>query len=269
MRGLPILALLLAGTAITPTQARARPPEQSTAAGSMAIEMSSGVDYEEGDYGTGQKIRKTSVPVAVKITSGRLQLAASLPYTRLEAPSNVVTGGGLLGLPIIVDPTKPPGGKQRRQGIGDLTLGATYAIPTSAVDVALSGEVKLPTAGKNLGTGRTDYAIAAEASKRIGNVTPFVGVGYTMPGDPDGYSLRNSLSLRGGVAANLGERTRAYVAYSHSQSVSESLPDEQQITTGINTAVTKGLSVGVYGAAGLSEGAADVGAGIRLGFRIR
>lgn len=268
MRALPSLALLLTGIAIAPTEAPGQSPGQSAAGRSMAVEASTGVDYEEGDYGTGQRIRKVSVPAAVKITSGRLQLAASLPYTRLDAPSNVVTGGGLLGLPI-VDPTKPPGGRSRREGIGDLTLGAAYAVPTPVVDVALSGEVKLPTAGKNLGTGMTDYAIAAEASKRIGNVTPFVGVGYTMPGDPDGFSLRNSLSLRGGVAANLSEGTRAYVAYSHSQSISESLPDEQQVTTGVNTAVAKGLSLGVYGAAGLSKGAPDVGAGIRLGVRIR
>lgn len=268
MRGLPFLALLIS-TAIGPTQARAQPPEQSGAGGSMAVEASTGLDFEEGDYGTGQRVRKLTVPASVKVTSGRLQLAATLPYTRLEGPGNVVTGGGLLGLPIIIDPTKPPGGRSRREGLGDLTLGAAYAVPTPAVDVTLSGEAKLPTAGKKLGTGKTDYAIAAEASKSIGNVTPFVGVGYSMPGDPSGYSLRNSLSLRGGIAAKLGERTRGYVAYSHSQSVSESLPDEQQITTGVNTAVAKGLSLGVYGSAGLSEGAPDVGAGIRLGVRIR
>lgn len=269
MRGLPFLALLISGTVIAPTEARAQEPGQSAAGGSMAAEASTGLDFEEGDYGTGQKVRKLTVPASVKVTSGRLQLAASLPYTRLEGPDNVVTGGGLLGLPIIVDPTKPPGGRSRREGFGDLTLGSSYAVPTPVVDVTLSGEVKLPTAGKKLGTGKTDYAIAAEASKSIGNVTPFVGIGYSMPGDPSGYALRNSLSLRGGIAAKLGERTRGYVAYSHSQSVSGSLPDEQQITTGVNTAVTKGLSLGVYGSAGLSEGAPDVGAGIRLGVRIR
>ena len=267
MRGLPMLAILISGTALVPMQARAQELQQTDAL--MAVEASTGLDYEEGDYGTDQKVSKLSVPATVKFAAGSLQLAASLPYMRLEGPSNVVVGGGLLGLPIIVDPTTPPGGRIRREGIGDLTLGASYAIPTMVADFTLSGEVKLPTADKNLGTGKTDFALAAEVSRSVGNVTPFVGVSYTMPGEPDGFSLRNSLSLRGGIAARLGERTRGYVAYSRAQSVSESLPDEQQVTTGVDTAVARGLSLGVYGTAGLSEGAPDAGAGIRLGVRIK
>lgn len=267
MRGLPLLAILISGTALVPMQAGAQDPQQTGAP--MAVETSTGLDYEEGDYGTDQKISRLSVPATVKVTTGRLQLAASLPYMRIEGPGNVVVGGGLLGLPIIVDPTIPPGGRIRREGVGDLTLGASYAVPTRVADLTLSGEAKLPTAGKNLGTGKTDFALAAEVSKSLGNVTPFVGVSYTMPGDPDGFSLRNSLSLRGGIAARLGERTRGYVAYSRAQSVSDSLPDEQQVTTGVDTAVARGLSLGVYGTAGLSEGAPDAGAGIRLGVRIK
>lgn len=269
MRGLPLLAILISGTASVAVEARTQEPRQTETEASTAVETSIGVDYEQGDYGTGQKVRKLSAPATVRVSSGRFQLAASLPYTRLEAPGNVVAGGGLLGLPIIVDPTKPAGERITREGIGDLTLGAFYAIPASAINVTLSGEVKLPTAARNLGTGRTDYAIGAEASRNIGNVMPFVGIGYTMPGDPEGYSLRNSLSLRAGLAARLGEYTRGFVAYSHSQSVSESLPDEQKVTSGINTAVAKGLSLGVYGSAGLSDGAPDVGAGVRLGVRIK
>lgn len=269
MRGLPLLAVLILGTTPAAVQAGGQEPRPAEAESAASVEGFTGVEYEGGRYGTGRKISKINVPTTVKASSGRLQLAASLPYTRIEGPGNVVAGGGLLGLPIIVDPTKSAGGRRSREGIGDLMLGASYAIPTSAINLTLSGEVKLPTAAKDLGTGRTDYAIAAEASRSIGKVTPFVGIGYTVPGDPEGYSLRNSLSLRAGVAASLGERTRGYVAYSHSQSVSASLPDEEEVTSGLNTAVTKRLSLGVYGTAGLSDGAPDVGAGVRLGFRIR
>lgn len=269
MRGLPLLAILISATASGALEARTQEPRQTEAEPSTGLEASVGADYEEGDYGTDQKIRKLTAPATVKVYAGRFQLAASLPYTRIEGPGNVVTGGGLLGLPIIIDPTKPAGERTSRDGIGDLTLGASYAIPASAINVTLSGEVKLPTAAKDLGTGRTDYAMAVEASRNIGNVTPFVGVGYTVPGDPDGYSLRNSLSLRAGLAARLGDHTQGYVAYSHSQSLSESLPDEQKVTSGLNTGVGKGLALGVYGTAGLSDGAPDVGAGIRLGLRIK
>jgi hypothetical protein len=266
MRGLPLLAILVSCTALGPVQANSQEAPQTKS--STAIEASTGVYYEEGDYGTGEKVTRLSVPATVSVSSGRFRLAASLPYTRVEGPGNVVTGGGLLGLPIIVDPTKPSE-RTRREGIGDLTLGASYAVPTGLVDLTLSGEVKLPTAEQDLGTGETDYAVAAEVSKTIGKVTPFVGVGYTMPGDPEGFSLRNSLSLRGGIAARLAPGASGYLAYRRSQSVSESLPDEQQVITGMDTAVAKGLSLGLYGAAGLSDGSPDIGAGIRLGVRLR
>ena len=52
-----------------------------------------------------------------------------------------------------------------RTGWGDLELGAVYALPVDAVNLSLSGSVKLPTAENNLGTGETDYTIGADVSK--------------------------------------------------------------------------------------------------------
>jgi hypothetical protein len=231
------------------------------------VELSTGLDYEEGDYGTGESIETWRVPTSVRVQSGDVTFSATLPWLRIDAPGNVVGGGGgILGLPIIVDPTQPPE-RIRREGVGDLELGAAYTLPSRAVGLTLSGQVKVPTASpaKGLGPGEFDYAVGAELSKTFGRVTPFVGVGYTMPGDPEAYELHDSASVRAGAAVQIGKRVRGHVAYGYAESVSPLIPDEQQIATGINAGLSDRLFVGLYGSAGLSEGSPDVGAGLRLG----
>lgn len=231
------------------------------------VELSTGLEYQEGEYGTGKSIETWTVPTSVRVQSGQVILSATLPYLRVDAPGNVVGGGGgTLGLPIVIDPTQPPE-RARREGVGDLELGAAYVVPTDAIGLTLSGQVKVPTAStrKGLGTGEMDYAVGAELSKTFGSVTPFVGVGYTMPGDPEAFELRSSLSARAGAAVQMARRVRGHVAYGYARSVSPLVPDEQQVSAGVNAGVTDQVSLGVYGSAGLSEGSPDVGAGLRLG----
>jgi len=177
-----------------------------------AVEISTGFEYQEGKYGTGQKVETISIPTSVRVTTGRFQFSATLPYVRIDAPGNVVGGGGVLGLPILIDPNQTAT-RTRREGLGDLKLGAAYTVPSTIVGLSLLGQVKLPTASNvdNLGTGETDYSLGAELSKRLGGVIPFIGVSYTIPGVPKGYDLRNSLSLRGGIATMLSPQVRGYI----------------------------------------------------------
>jgi hypothetical protein len=258
---LPLAMPLAAQTAGTAErQARSVPGAQ----------LVTGLEYKKGSYGTSERLETFSAPNSLHVSKGQLQFSASLPYVRIDGPANLVGGGGLLGLPIIIDPTRP-GTRSRRQGIGDLRAAAAYTLPTSSVGMTFSGEVKLPTASrrKGLGTGATDLALGAELSKSIGPVTPFVGLGYTLPGDPEGFELRNAVSARAGAAVQMSSNLRAHVAYGHAQSVSAEIEEERQISTGLNANLSNVVSLGVYGSAGLSETAPDIGAGIQLGIRIR
>lgn len=236
-----------------------------------SVELSTGLEYQQGEYGTGMRVETLSLPVGLRVATGPVQLSATLPYLRVDAPGNVVGGaGGPLGLPILVDPTQPAT-RDRREGIGDLKLGAAYTLPSSHIGFTLTSQLKLPTASraKGLGTGELDVGVGAELSKSFGRVTPFVGIGYTMPGDPEGFDLRDSLSARAGAAVQLGDRVRGHVAYGYARSLSPLVPDEQQISTGLNAGLSKRLSLGLYGSAGLSEGSPDLGAGLQLGFKLR
>jgi len=267
-------SLCLLGLILAAAPAAASQPEvRSTAAepSSAAIVISSGVEYEEGDFGTGQRVKTTSIQSSIGVRKGQVQVYATLPYVRVDAPGNVVTGGGgLLGLPIIVDPDRPAT-RNRREGLGDMKLGAEYTVPSRSVGLTVSGQVKVPTASasKGLGTGKADYALGAELSKTLSTVTPFAGVGYTISGDPEDLDLRNSLSARAGAAVQMGPQVRGHVSYGYAQSLSHLVPNEQQVTGGINANVSQRVGLGVYGSAGLSEGAPDMGLGVHIRFRGR
>lgn len=266
-----VAAIAAASPAPASGQKAARPAE-APRSNEAAAEFTAGLDYQEGDYGTGERIELASVPATLRVRTGRVTLSASVPWQRLEGPGNAVGGGGLLGLPIIIDPTRPAT-RQARQGLGDTRIAAAYTIPgkrLGGVTLSLSGQAKLPTASarKGLGTGEVDYTAGAEISTRIGRIQPYAALGYTVAGDPEGFDLRNSLSARAGAALGLSDKVTGHLGYGYARSLSPLVPDEQQIGTGISATIRRGLTLGVQGSAGLSDGSPDVGAGLSLGIRL-
>lgn len=273
MKNLILSAAMLATmlpSAAFPQQAP-RLPETSPP-NRAAAELGTGIDYQEGKYGTGQRIKTVSIPATLRVRTGRVTLVANVPWQRTEGPGNAVGGGGLLGLPIIIDPTRPAA-RQVRQGLGDIRVGAAYTFPgedLGGVSLSLTGQAKLPTASvrKGLGTGEVDYTAGAEVSTRIGRVEPYAAVGYTISGDPDGFDLRNSVSAHAGASLGLSEKVSANMSYGYVRSLSPLVADEQQIATGIGARLGRGLRLGIRGSAGLSDGSPQFGAGLSLGLQL-
>lgn len=83
-------------------------------------------------------------------------------------------------------------------GPGDLEVTAFYLLRAEAPGVpalAVAAEVKLPTAKERLiGTGQTDYAAYAIASKRTGRFDSHANLGYNINGQPPGVKLVNTFS---------------------------------------------------------------------------
>ncbi len=226
------------------------------------LTVTTGVDYSSGDYGTGVDTNILVVPAAARLKTGNLRLIASVPYIRIDGAENIVGGEGG---PIVVDPDSP---RVTREGIGDVTLGANYAIPEERLGLAVDfrGRVKLPTAQSGLGTGKADVSLAAELSKSFGNFLPFVSGGYRILGDPEGVDLNNALFGSVGGSVIVGKSV-VMLSYDYREATSAASVDGQEVFGAFSTPVSQTLTLTFYGSAGLSDGTADYGLGAMISLR--
>lgn len=268
----PILAVFLAATTL-PVAAKPAAQAQElerrpSPLDDQAAEIFAGVDYERGDYGTGTKVETVSTSVGVATRTGRVRLAAAVPYLRTTAPVDVVVSqGGLFGTPLLADDSDQTV-RTRREGLGDATLQAAYDLPVAGFAASIGGGLKLPTASpaKGLGTGKVDYAVNARLARPLGSgITPFASVGYSILGQPEGFAVRNTLSATAGTRVALSARASGALSYSYEQSASQALTDRQSIGLGLGVALGRKVQLGLQGEAGLSRGAPDMKLGLQIG----
>lgn len=227
--------------------------------------LMTGVDYSSGDYGTGIDTNILVIPVTARLTSGNFRVSATLPWLRIDG-ANVIGGGE--GGPIVIDPNAP---RTVRKGIGDLSVGATYAVPEESLGFGLEfgGRVKLPTGSKakGLSTGKVDVSASVEISKTMGSITPYAEVGYKWAGDPSYINLNNTWFGSVGASAALG-KSILLVEYDYREASSPLSKDSQEIFAAFSTPASKRLDLTVYGSAGLSDGAPDYGVGAMVTFKL-
>lgn len=229
----------------------------------IGLSFTTGADYSVGDYGGPSDTKILVVPFSLRAKTGALRVSATVPYLRIDGPGNIVGGGE--GGPIIIDPNAA-NPRQVREGLGDLSLGATYSLPPEGLggfEVDVGARVKLPTSSsrERLGTGKTDFAVSLDVSRPIGSVAPFVTVGYRIPGDPDGFDLRNTVSTSVGSTFQLGSVT-AIASYDYSGATSRLSEDSHSLFGALSGPVAKGLNLTGYSTVGFSEGAPDFGVGL-------
>ncbi|MEH6700393.1 transporter [Parasphingorhabdus sp.] len=225
-----------------------------------------GVDHVEGDVGEGLEYQTVFATTGVAMTKGRFSASASIPYISSTAPQEVIINqGGLFGTPLLGS-NGTQSGQVKREGIGDLSLAAAYQLPVSGADASIGASVKVPTASreKGLGTGKVDYGVSGQLSKKLGAVVPFVGAGYTIIGEPDNFETRNTLSGTAGSHLLLGKNSALTASYNYEQSASSSIGDSQSINMGFGTNLTRSVRIGVDGALGLSDAAPDTRVGLKL-----
>ncbi len=223
------------------------------------LSLTTGIDFSSGDYGTGIDTEIMVVPLNARIAAGDLRFNASIPYIRIKGADNIVGGDGG---PIIVDPNTPV---TTRSGIGDLTLGANYAIPEDRFGLGLDfgARVKLPTAENGLGTGKTDVSLSGEVSRTFGMITPFAQAGYRFMGDPDTIALDNVWFASVGASAALGKSV-VLASYDWRQSPNPVVEDSREVFGAFSTPLSKSLNFTLYGSAGFTDGAPDYGVGAMI-----
>jgi hypothetical protein len=262
MKGGYLFAALLAAAAAAPAAAQRQ--GHLLDRNDLGLSLTTGIDYSVGRYGGTADTRILVVPFSVRARAGAFRFSATLPYLRIDGPANIVGGGE--GGPIVIDPNAG-GPRSVRQGLGDITLGATYSLPAASLggfDVDIGGRVKLPTAdrSKGLTTGKTDVTATLDVSRTIGAATPFVTLGYRMPGKPAGLNLRNSVTTSLGSSFVLGKSLVAIVSYDYSGRTSALSYESHSFFGALAGKLTKRLLLTGYGTVGLSRGAPDYGVGL-------
>lgn len=256
MRTLLLVTASLGFIAAPAVAQDARPADK---AAPLGLTFTTGADYSSGDYGLGTKTEILVVPFSLRAKTGNFAFTASIPYLHIKGAGALV---GADGSPI---PGVPSTGGTR-SGMGDVTLGATYTIPSAqlgGLEAAIGGRVKLPTASKSkqLTTGKTDESVSLDLSYPTGVITPFINVGYRFLGDPVGVNLRDGPTASVGSSAQLGKAT-LIASYDYARSVTSLTKDSHQLFAGLSVPASNRFTLTGYGTKGLSSGAADYGVGL-------
>lgn len=152
--------------------------------------FTTGVDYSEGDYGQSIKTKITYIPFTARYEIDRWTFKATLPWLHIEGP------GGVSADSRVITGTTSSTTRSSESGQGDLVTAATYSavmLNEQKFYLDLTAKIKLPTASESrgLGTGKSDYTIAADAYKTLGSFTALATLGYRWLGDPSGVDLHN------------------------------------------------------------------------------
>lgn len=261
------VVLLMAATApvVAEESANSQPAAPAT-----QVSLSSGIDYSSGRYGDPQSTDILVGLTSIAVTKGSFQFSASMPYLTITGPDYVVVGPG--GIPVLV--TRRPGANSAdRSGWGDLSLSATYTLPSENLDnfdVAITGRTKVATANvsKGLSTGATDFALSVDVSKTFDIWSPFVTWGYDIPGNPAFYAFNDAPSFSVGTSVQLNDQLVAIASYDFNGSISSSLADAQQLFGSVSWLYNNSLTLTGYAEVGLSSGAPSVGTGLLISFKV-
>lgn len=229
------------------------------------VTFSTGVDYSEGEFGSGVDTSILVVPMSISTRFDGFSVSVSVPYLEIDGSSSVVGGGDG---PIITDPNLAD---TKRSGIGDVSVRARYDMfDLGGVQLSASGRVKLPTGSSadRLSTGETDFSGALELAATQGAIQPFGEIGYRILGDPDGIDLQNGIYGSAGALILLPANFVAIASYDYVEASSTAIDDTHSVFGGLVIPASERLSLTTYGTLGLSESAADWGAGILLSFKL-
>lgn len=250
------------GTATTSPSSVAQAFDTQTAAGSN-FDISLGTSLASGHFGAPTRSSILATAPGVRYAIGSLRLTGSIPYMRIRTAGTILTG--IDSTPVLVS-RATTSRRMTYDGIGDLTLGASYALPSNpgGLDVEFSGRVKLPTAkdSTQLSSGKTDYSVGVQVGKTIGAVAPFVSATYRIFGDSNRLHLRDGFAGSVGASFITTENLVLLASYHYAERATDLVKDSHELFAGasmllpgnqfrLTAFATKGLS---HGAAGVSGG---------------
>jgi Putative MetA-pathway of phenol degradation len=256
------------------------------------IELSTGIDFTSGKYGLNSRTDEYTENLTGKYGYGDWTGEIYVPFETVTSPGGLVMVNGRpvlsagatdarailqeLGLTaaqykaLTVAQRKALinslAKRQRDSGIGDVELVGEYDAyndKASGWEVSLTGTIKLGTASASdgLGTGRSDYALGADVSRRIGDFTLEISFGYRLVGKPADSDLRNYFYGTAGIGYSLAGNTDVTATFSTTECSTSSTGPDNEVSLGVNRQFSRSWEVEIHGIAGLTDAAPTFGLG--------
>lgn len=230
-------------------------------AGAGELSLTTGLDTSIGKYGSTDSTIVRYLPVTVKYEQGRSTFKTTLPYVSISSSGNVIIDqdGNIIS-------SGGAGARVTQSGPGDVVASWAYSLidqPRLGWLVDATLKVKLPTGDKSKGlsTGERDYTVLADFYYPAGKWTPFLSLGYRMPGNPPSGTLQNTWLGSLGVGYKFSKTDSAGFMLDAREASSASSVGSRELTTYWVHKFTPETKLQLYAVKGFSDASADYGLG--------
>ena len=227
-----------------------------------------GLEYETGDYGTGETTTTWTAPLTLKYyPNEKLDFELYVPFLRTSNTTTAVIGGGMRGR---------GGGTQRsvqssesQTGLGDISLTTGYNLIQESPGTVLVRPllyVKLPTGDedKGLGTGGVDVGGGLALSKWLGDWMTYGELLYIAPENSDNLDLQEYWSYTFTLGYAATDRLRPEVSLVGSTNAFKGADDVQSLELALNFWPAARFRVQGYVTFGLTDASSDFGTGASI-----
>lgn len=233
--------------------------------------FTTGLEYESGDYGTGNTTNLWRVPFGIDYYQGGWSIGASSALLHAKSNGVIITSGTMGGRMSSV--TKSTSTDKSVTGIGDIDVYASYRLPTpneNEISYHVTGRVKLGVAAadKGLGTGENDYAIEGGVVTTLRSLSVFGNIGYQVSGDSATVNYDNVWYANGGILYPVNDTRSLGAMLEVSQAMTPGFDSPSQLTLFLNQSLENQRSLYFYLLLGLSNGSPDSGVGVNLTFKL-
>lgn len=230
--------------------------------------VSAGFDYTTGSYGLNTKTDLSTWNVTAEYQYQGWTARIVTPYERVTSPVGVIIVSGHPRLQKRLNVLNQ-GKTQTETGLGDVEASLSVDLchgSDSAWSVSASGFVKLPTADedKGLGTGKADYGVALDFSRKFDRFVPALGLGYRVVGNPAGADLKNYAYGTVGLGYWVTDDTNLNLTFEIDQRSSATSNVDNELSLGLNHHFAQAWDLELHLLAGLSTAAPDFGCGASL-----
>lgn len=230
------------------------------------LSLGVGLEYEEGDYATGDTTGSWVIPVNVRYRSGNVAYEVTVPYISAESDGEITIRSGGGRHTTSISGTSTP---QSASGIGDTSFAASYFLPPlqdKTLYPFITARVTLDTGDEvaGLGTGESSYALEFSLDKYVSNDLYFATIGYESISDAPGVDYDDVLYGLMGMMHPLDHQFSAGGSLYYAQASSPGFDDLVELNALFRQVLDNKNTLSGYFLMGLSDSAADWGTGINV-----